>query len=99
MLITLVADYGFVVAMLKTTPVVATIGVSLTIPLAVLGDLFLGKPATVKVMIGATLVLVSFIMVGVESADKESNDHPGVRTVDGSFPQVHMPQDEHSCSA
>lgn len=88
MVITLVADYGFVVAMLKTTPVVATIGMSLTIPLAVLGDLFLGKPAAMKVVIGALLVLIGFIVIGIKGADDETRDHPEVCIEDDSFSQV-----------
>lgn len=50
--------------MLKTTPLVVTVGLSLTIPLAVLGDLLLGRPARTKVVIGAVLVLIAFVGVG-----------------------------------
>ncbi|KAI6133157.1 vacuolar membrane protein [Pisolithus croceorrhizus] len=44
-----------------------TIGVSLTIPLAVTGDFFLGKPAAAQVVVGAFFVLIGFIVVGVEN--------------------------------
>ncbi|TFK76991.1 hypothetical protein BDN72DRAFT_754340 [Pluteus cervinus] len=72
MFITFSSDYLYVVAMLKTTPLVATVSLSLTIPLAVLGDIFLGKWATVKVMFGAVLVVVSFFVVGwYDSSTKE----------------------------
>ncbi|KAJ7619142.1 hypothetical protein DFH06DRAFT_1235447 [Mycena polygramma] len=43
MVITLSSDYLYVLAMLKTTPLVVTVGLSLTIPLAVIGDFILGK--------------------------------------------------------
>ncbi len=36
MAITLSSDYIYVIAMLKTTPLVVTVGLSLTMPLAVL---------------------------------------------------------------
>jgi len=68
MFITLTSDYIYVIAMLKTTPLVVTVGLSLTIPLAVVGDYFLGKPATFQVLVGAVLVTGAFIAVGVENS-------------------------------
>jgi solute carrier family 35 protein F5 len=68
MFITLSSDYLYVVAMLKTTPLVVTIGLGLTIPVAVIGDSFLGKPAAVQVLVGALLVIGAFVAVGVENA-------------------------------
>ncbi|KAJ7706063.1 hypothetical protein B0H17DRAFT_608998 [Mycena rosella] len=65
--ITLSSDYLYVLAMLKTTPLVATVGLSLTIPLAVLGDFMLGKFTRGQVILGAILVLVSFVVVGLEN--------------------------------
>ncbi|EMD42193.1 hypothetical protein CERSUDRAFT_147823 [Gelatoporia subvermispora B] len=53
--ITLSSDYIYVIAMLKTTPLVVTIGLSLTMPLAVLGDFLLGRPAKVSVVVGAAI--------------------------------------------
>ncbi|KAG2350483.1 hypothetical protein BDR05DRAFT_954580 [Suillus weaverae] len=68
MFITLSSDFLYVIAMLKTTPLVVTIGLGLTIPVAVIGDSFLGKPAAAQVLVGALLVVVAFIAVGVENA-------------------------------
>ncbi|KAG1783832.1 hypothetical protein EV702DRAFT_957380 [Suillus placidus] len=68
MFITVSSDYLYVIAMLKTTPLVVTIGLGLTIPVAVIGDSFLGKPAAAQVLAGALLVVVAFIAVGVENA-------------------------------
>jgi len=34
-----------------TTPLVVTVGLGLTIPVAVIGDFFLGKPATAQVLV------------------------------------------------
>ncbi|KAG8700441.1 hypothetical protein FRC08_004701, partial [Ceratobasidium sp. 394] len=72
MFITLSSDFIYVLAMLKTTPLVVTIGLSLTIPLAVGGDLFLGKQTSAQSLIGATLVLLAFIVVGLEDRDEAS---------------------------
>lgn len=61
--------------MLKTTPLVVTVGLGLTIPVAVIGDFFLGKPAATQVLVGSLLVLIAFIAVGVEnSRPKEDHD-------------------------
>ncbi|KAG8734515.1 hypothetical protein FRC11_000003 [Ceratobasidium sp. 423] len=78
MFITLSSDFIYVLAMLKTTPLVVTIGLSLTIPLAVGGDLFLGTSTSAQALIGAALVLAAFIVIGLE--DREEAPH-----VDGSL--------------
>jgi len=66
MAITLSSDYVYVIAMLKTTPLVATVGLSLTMPLAVMGDIGLQHPVKAQVVLGAALVLVSFVVIGIE---------------------------------
>jgi len=68
MAITLSSDYIYVIAMLKTTPLVVTIGLSLTMPLAVLGDIGLQHPVKGQVVLGAALVLVSFVVIGLEDS-------------------------------
>lgn len=68
MFITLSSDFIYVLAMLKTTPLVVTIGLSLTIPLAVIGDFILRRPVHGQVLLGAFMVLVSFLAVGINSA-------------------------------
>jgi len=68
MAITLLSDYVYVIAMLKTTPLVVTIGLSLTMPLAVVGDIALQHPVKAQVVLGAALVLVSFVIIGLEGS-------------------------------
>ncbi|KAI0778509.1 hypothetical protein BD413DRAFT_465106 [Trametes elegans] len=68
MTITLSSDYIYVIAMLKTTPLVVTVGLSLTMPLAVLGDTLLGRPARVQVVLGAAVVILSFLALGFEDS-------------------------------
>ncbi|KAF7311000.1 hypothetical protein HMN09_00643400 [Mycena chlorophos] len=87
--ITLTSDFLYVLAMLKTTPLVVTVGLSLTIPLAVLGDFMLGRFTRGQVIFGALLVLLSFVVVGLDNekikrregvieevSDEESEDRP-----------------------
>lgn len=74
MFITLSSDYIYVIAMLKTTPLVVTVGLSLTVPLAVIGDYFLGKPATFQVLVGAVLVTGAFIVVGMQNSKPAESD-------------------------
>ena len=54
--------------MLLTTPTVATVGLSMTIPLAYLSDIFIGAPGAGSVLsgIGALLVVSGFVMCNVE---------------------------------
>jgi solute carrier family 35 protein F5 len=75
MFFTLSSDYLYVLAMLKTTPLLVTVGLSLTIPLAVLVDwLFLGQAAALQVVLGGLLVLVSFVVLGVADAKAEHEE-------------------------
>ena len=71
MFVTVVADFLYVVAMMKTTPLVVAVGASLTIPVAVAGDFLLGKAVTLMSLFGAFLVLSSFIALGLENAKDE----------------------------
>jgi solute carrier family 35 protein F5 len=80
MAITLSSDYLYVLSMLKTTPLLVTVGLSLTIPLAVLGDfVLLGKPAALQVVAGAALVLVSFVVLGFADAKAEEGQEQVAR--------------------
>ena len=71
MAITLSSDFIYVIAMLKTTPLVVTVGLSLTIPVAVTGDFLLGRTVKLMSLLGAFLVLGSFVVVGLEDSKNE----------------------------
>lgn len=75
MFITLSSDFIYVLAMLKTTPLVVTIGLSLTIPLAVIGDFILRRPVHGQVLLGAFVVLVSFLTLGISAQTSDENVH------------------------
>jgi solute carrier family 35 protein F5 len=63
--ITFSSDILYVIGMLKTGPVTATLALSLTIPLAVVGDVFKGTElGGVQTFVGGFLVLASFCVVG-----------------------------------
>lgn len=68
MLITLSSDYLYVLAMLKTTPMLVTIGLSMTIPFAMIGSMFIPSAHTDSVtglsVLGAALVVGSFLVLG-----------------------------------
>lgn len=68
MLITLSSDYLYVLAMLKTTPMLVTIGLSMTIPFAMIGSMFIPSAHTDSVtglsVLGASLVVGSFLVLG-----------------------------------
>ena len=80
MAITWSSDYLYVLSMLKTTPLVVTVGLSLTIPFAVAGDFFRGRGSDTRVVLGALLVLSSFIALGL-AGNKEEEEDTEERTV------------------
>ncbi|KAG8816860.1 hypothetical protein FRC17_000159, partial [Serendipita sp. 399] len=69
MAVTFSSDFLYVIAMLKTTPLVVTIGLTLTIPLAILGDVVLqSRIITLEGIFGATMVITAFAFIGWEDS-------------------------------
>ena len=66
---TFLSDYLWLLAMLMTSPVVVTLGLSLTIPLAIFTDWVLGEtlPAMAMYWSGALLVLASFVFINIDA--------------------------------
>lgn len=58
--------------MLKTSPLTVTLGMSLTIPCAILGDVLIGNSPRLFDLLGAVIVIISFVIVGF--ADKHEAD-------------------------
>lgn len=74
MTITFVSDYLWIIAMLMTSPLIVTMGLSLSIPLALLGDFVLkGQLKGLLYWVGAGLVLVGFLIVN-GTRDESHND-------------------------
>ncbi|KAL4741946.1 hypothetical protein BDV11DRAFT_42125 [Aspergillus similis] len=69
----LLSDICWAYAMLLTSPLVVTVGLSLTIPLSLVGQIFLqGEYATPLYWVGATVVFVSFLVVNHENQPQEA---------------------------
>lgn len=57
--------------MLLTTPLVVTVGLSLTIPLSLIGEMVAyGQFSSVIYWIGAAIVVLSFLFINNESKDE-----------------------------
>ena len=70
----LVADFCWAYSMLLTSPLVTTVGLSLSIPLSLLGEIVLNHQTSgVIYWIGACIVLLSFVFINYESTEK--GDH------------------------
>lgn len=70
--ITFVSDFAYLVSMLKTAPLVATVGLSLTIPLAVVIDVLRGTHSGGwRADVGSAAVLLSFVTIGWDDSRAE----------------------------
>lgn len=80
--------------MLLTTPLVVTVGLSLTIPLSLVGQIILqGQYASPLYWVGATVVFLSFLVVNHESKADEADTGP-VRHRGSSGEYESIPSDE-----
>lgn len=70
--VTFCGDILYLTAVMKTTPLVAGVGQSLTMPLAVIGDFLLHGTASFLAILGCVVVLVSFGVLGMEDLGKEA---------------------------
>ncbi|KAJ5152337.1 hypothetical protein N7492_010632, partial [Penicillium capsulatum] len=72
-----VSDLAWAYAMLLTTPLVVTVGLSLTIPLSLVGQIVLqSQYASPMYWVGAAIVFLSFVVVNHESKTQEG-EAPG----------------------
>lgn len=66
------SDISWAYAMLLTTPLVVTVGLSLTIPLSLIGEMIqYAQYSSFVYWIGAFIVLLSFIFINHESHEDE----------------------------
>ncbi|CAF3485388.1 unnamed protein product [Fusarium graminearum] len=67
-----ISDISWALALLMTTPLVVTVGLSLTIPLSLIGEILQYQQySSFTYWVGAAVVFVSFIVVSRESHDEE----------------------------
>jgi len=77
-----IADYCWAYAMLLTTPLVVTVGLSMTIPVSLIGQMILSSQySSVWYWIGGCIVLLSFLFINHES--KEEEDPLGRQRAEG----------------
>ncbi|KAM0518389.1 hypothetical protein ACHAPE_004152 [Trichoderma viride] len=68
-----VSDFSWALAMLLTTPLVVTVGLSLTIPLSLIGEIFQYQQYSSFIYwIGAAVVFISFVFVNHETGKDDS---------------------------
>ncbi|CCC71578.1 hypothetical protein NCAS_0H02680 [Naumovozyma castellii] len=73
-IITFVSDFCWAKAMLLTTPLTVTVGLSMTIPLAMFGDfVFKHKSMSLLYSVGAILILGSFFVINKSSEEEHDN--------------------------
>ncbi|PVF99347.1 hypothetical protein CPB86DRAFT_703402 [Serendipita vermifera] len=66
---TFISDFVYVIAMLKTSPLVVTLGLTLTIPLAIVGDWFIqSRGVTLIGLCGSLMVVGAFAIIGWEDS-------------------------------
>ena len=64
-------------AMLLTTPLLVTVGLSLTIPLSLIGEMIQYQQfSSFLYWVGAGIVLLSFLFINHESVDEDNQDKP-----------------------
>jgi len=67
-----VSDYCWAYAMLLTTPLVVTVGLSMTIPLSLIGQMILSSQySSALYWVGACIVLLSFLFINHESREED----------------------------
>lgn len=71
----LISDIAWAYAVLLTSPIVVTVGLSTTIPLAIVGQIVLNSQhASIVYWLGAGIVLLSFFFVNHEEAKEEEEN-------------------------
>ena len=67
-----VSDMAWAYAMLLTTPLIVTVGLSMTIPLSLVGEMVqYAQYSSVVYWIGAAVVVLSFVIVSHDGQDSE----------------------------
>ena len=81
--------------MLLTTPLVVTVGLSLTIPLSLVGEMFLqSQYASPVYWLGAVIVFLSFLVVNHESKAEEDSVIPRETSRPSSGEYEAIPREE-----
>ncbi len=80
-----ISDYLWALAMFYTTPTVATIGLSLTVPLAIVSDVVLHQMSPTLIgTVAATLVILGFVLINLSSHENKKKNVLAPYEEDGS---------------
>ncbi|KAF8849864.1 hypothetical protein BDZ45DRAFT_603719 [Acephala macrosclerotiorum] len=75
--ISLVSDFAWAYALLLTTPLVVTVGISMTIPLSLIGQMVLSAQySSAMYWVGAGIVLSSFLFINHETREDGESHGP-----------------------
>ncbi|CZR57384.1 related to integral membrane protein [Phialocephala subalpina] len=75
--ISLVSDFAWAYALLLTTPLVVTVGISMTIPLSLIGQMVLSAQySSATYWVGACIVLSSFLFINYETREDSESHGP-----------------------
>ncbi|KAL1297751.1 hypothetical protein AAFC00_006289 [Neodothiora populina] len=86
----LVSDMAWAYAVLLTSPIVVTVGLSTTIPLSLIGQIFLNSQhASLVYWVGACVVLISFFFVNHEEA-KEDGEEEQNEEIERGLPPINV---------
>ncbi|KAF2258270.1 hypothetical protein CC78DRAFT_126677 [Lojkania enalia] len=78
----LVSDFCWAYAMLLTSPLIVTVGLSLTIPLSLIGQMILdAQYSSVLYWIGAAIMVISFIFINEEDKRDEESGLQGAEPI------------------
>lgn len=78
----LVSDFCWAYSMLLTSPLIVTVGLSLTIPLSLVGQMVLDKQYSSPLYwVGAAVMVVSFLFINHEDTKDEENGLQGVEPI------------------
>ncbi|CAH0483009.1 unnamed protein product [Peronospora belbahrii] len=79
------SDYLWARAVLLTSPTVATVGLSLTVPLAIVADFwFQNMPPTNVTLVASALVIVGFVLINIGTKQNLHEFHDPQRSTDCS---------------
>lgn len=66
--------------MLLTSPLIVTVGISMTIPVSLIGQIIINhQNASFLYWVGATIVLVSFVFINYETKKETEKPHERLR--------------------
>lgn len=77
------SDMSWAYAMLLTSPLLVTVGLSLTIPLSLIGEMIQYQQfSSFLYWVGAGIVLLSFLFINHESVDEDQQDQQPIALED-----------------